>query len=207
MERRYLTANFASVETRDDANGMISGYAAVYYDGTPNTEYQLYPGTVERIMPGAFARSVNQKDDARALFNHDTNMVLGRVSAGTLRLTEDNRGLKYEIDPADTTVYRDVAQFIKRRDVQGSSFAFNVTDEQPKKENGLRIREIRGVELFDVGPVTFPAYESTSTGVRMRGCTEEIEALFRQLDEAENDEFRQRLAKAADIRLKLIKSA
>lgn len=198
MERRYLVATFASVETREDANGMISGYGAVYYDGTPNTEYQLYPGVVERIMPGAFARAVNQRDDARALFNHDTNMVLGRVSAGTLRLFEDNRGLRYEIDPADTTVYRDVAQFIKRRDVQGSSFAFNVTDEQPKKENGLRIRQIMGVELFDVGPVTFPAYESTSTGVRARGNFEDARAFF---DRMESEEQRRRVAVTARAKL------
>lgn len=190
MERRYLTAEHASVETRDDGSGIILGYAAVYYDGTPATEYQIYPGTVERIMPGAGARSVNQRDDARALFNHDINMVLGRVSAGTLRLYEDNRGLRYEIDPADTTVYRDVAQFIKRRDVQGSSFAFTVTDEQPRKENGLRIREIRGFELFDVGPVTFPAYESTSTGIRARGKFDDAQAFF---DRMESEDRRRRV--------------
>lgn len=201
MERRYLAANIANVAIRaeGDGTGMIHGYGAVYYDGTPNTEYQLWPGMVERIMPGAFARAVNQKDDARALFNHDTNMVLGRVSAGTLRLAEDNRGLRYEIDPGDTSVYRDVSAFIKRRDVQGSSFAFNVTDEQPRKENGIRIREIRGVELFDVGPVTFPAYESTSTGIRMRGDLGDAKEFF---DRMEAEERRRRAAVIAAAKLR-----
>lgn len=201
MERRYTAATTASVEMRDGDSGVIHGYGAVYYDGTPATEYQLWPGTVERIMPGAFSRAVNQKDDARALFNHDTNMVLGRVSAGTLRLVDDNRGLRYEIDPGETSVYRDVREFIKRRDVQGSSFAFVVTDEQPRKENGVRIREIRGVELFDVGPVTFPAYESTSTGIRARGTMDDAKAFF---DRMEADEWRNRVAVAAKARAKLL---
>lgn len=202
MERRYTNLAAASVQLRAEGEGagMIHGYGAVYYDGTPNTEYQLWPGMVERIMPGAFAQAVN-RDDVRALFNHDTNMVLGRKSAGTLRLFDDNRGLRYEIEPGDTTVYRDVAQFIKRKDVQGSSFAFVITDEQPRKENGIRIREIRGVELFDVGPVTFPAYESTSTGVRMRGELNDAKAFFERMDA---EERRRRVAVAANARARLL---
>ena len=202
MERRYVSAAVSGIALRDsgDQSGQIHGYGAVYYDGTPNTEYELWPGMVERIMPGAFSRAVNQKDDARALFNHDTNMVLGRVSAGTLRLFDDNRGLRYEIDPGETSVYRDVSAFIKRRDVQGSSFAFLVTDEQPRKENGIRIREIRGVELFDVGPVTFPAYESTSTGLRARGQMDDAKAFFERM---EADERRRRAAVVAGAKIRL----
>ena len=128
-------------------------------------------------------------------------MVLGRKSAGTLRIFDDNRGLRYEIDPGETTVYRDVAQFIKRKDVQGSSFAFMITDEQPRKENGIRIREIRGVELFDVGPVTFPAYESTSTGVRMRGELNDAKAFFERMD---TDERRRRVAVVTGARARLV---
>lgn len=192
MERRYLNATAAGVTLRDDAGqkGMIAGYGAVYYDGTPHTEFELWPGMVERIMPGAFTMAV-QRDDVRGLFNHDTNMVLGRKSAGTLRVFDDPRGLRYEIDPGETSVYRDVAAFISRRDVQGSSFSFNVKDETGRKENGVRIREIRGVELFDVGPVTFPAYEATSTGVRARGEMNDAKAFF---DRMEADERRQRAA-------------
>lgn len=202
MERRYLAANIADVSLRaeGDGSGMIHGYGAVYYNGSPETEYQLWPGMVERIMPGAFAQAVN-RDDVRALFNHDTNMVLGRKSAGTLRVFDDNRGLRYEIDPGETTVYRDVAQFIKRKDVQGSSFAFVVTDEQPRKENGIRIREIRGVELFDVGPVTYPAYESTSTGVRMRGTLDDAREWFEKQESAER---RRRVAVVAAAKLRAV---
>ena len=202
MERRYTNLAAAAVEIRaeGEGTGMIHRYGAVYYDGTPNTEYQLWPGMVERIMPGAFSQAVN-RDDVRALFNHDTNMVLGRKSAGTLRIFDDNRGLRYEIDPGETTVYRDVAQFIKRKDVQGSSFAFMITDEQPRKENGIRIREIRGVELFDVGPVTFPAYESTSTGVRMRGELNDAKAFFERMD---TDERRRRVAVVTGARARLV---
>ena len=117
-----------------------------------------------------------REDDVRGLFNHDPNQILGRTKPGTMRLEVDERGLRYEIDPADTTPGRDVKEHLKRGDVDGSSFSFVVTDERTIKEDGKRIREIRGVKLFDVGPVTFPAYPATSAQVRS-GLREEFDAL------------------------------
>jgi HK97 family phage prohead protease len=168
IERRFVQQDAANVrvETREDGKPRINGYAARYYDGTPGTEYELWSGMRERIMPGAFDKAVGDGADVRALFNHDANQVLGRTKAGTLRLSADERGLPYEVDPPDTTTGRDVTELIRRGDVSGSSFAFRATDETWKKENGLDIREIRGVELFDVSPVTYPAYEGTSVQVR-----------------------------------------
>ena len=166
MERRYLKQHAATVRIDGDDSPTITGYASVTYDGTPATQYDLWPGVVERIMPGAFDGAIARGDDARGLFNHDSNMLLGRRSADTLKLATDSTGLRYDIDPPDTQVGRDVVEMIKRGDLQGSSFAFIVTDEEWRKEDGLEIREIQGVELFDVGPVTYPAYENTTTGVR-----------------------------------------
>lgn len=140
----------------------IEGYASVFYDGTPDTEYQLWDGAVERIMPGAFDRALKQ-DDPVALFNHDPSQLLGRKSAGTLRLSVDEKGLRYEIPPADTTVFRDVLEMQARGDLKGSSFGFWVKADQRRKEDGVEIREITEVELLDVGPVTFPAYEGTNS--------------------------------------------
>lgn len=175
MERRYLPSAAARVEVRGDENHpRIVGHAAVYYDGTSETEYRIWDDLVERIMPGAFDRALEEGDDARALFNHDPSQILGRVSAGTLSLSSEDRGLAYDIDPPDTTVGHDVVTSVRRGDLQGSSFAFAVTDQEFRTEDGVDIREITGVELYDVGPVTYPAYESTTTGIRCKDDAEEL---------------------------------
>ena len=162
-ERRFTTGH--KLETRDGEKPVIFGYAARFYDGTPATEFELWTDTVERIMPMAFDKALAE-DDVRALFNHDTNHILGRTTAKTLTLGKDDLGLRYEIDVPATTLGRDLALSVKRGDVTGSSFSFVTTDEEWRKEGGKNIREIKGVQLFDVGPVTFPAYESTTSAVR-----------------------------------------
>lgn len=179
MERRFIGNADAgvTVETRADGKEVITGYASVFYDGSQGTEFELYASTVERVLPTAFDRAVAQRDDARALFNHNPDNLLGRLSANTLRLSVDNRGLRYEIDPPDTQVARDVVAMIKRGDLSGSSFAFEVTDEAWVKESGKRIRQIRGVKLYDVGPVTYPAYEATSAGMRSLIAADDLEAV------------------------------
>ena len=99
MEKRQLGLA-EKVELREDENKKpagITGYAAVFYDGTPNTEYELCDGLRERIMPGAFDRAMSEGHDVRGLFNHDANMLLGRTTSGTCRLSVDSRGLKYDI--------------------------------------------------------------------------------------------------------------
>ena len=82
---------------------MIEGYAAVFYDGTERTEFRLGPNMVERIHPGAFDEAFRD-DDVVALFNHDQSLIIGRRSAGTLRLSLDARGARYEIDEGETTI-------------------------------------------------------------------------------------------------------
>lgn len=166
-ERRALPLVKAEVRiAEDDKEQKIVGYASVFYDGTPETEYQLWDDYVERIMPGSFDRALAEKDDVRGLFNHDPDNLLGRTSSGTMKLSVDKKGLAYEIQPGDTTMARDVVEHIKRGDVDGSSFAFRVTDEDIRKENDVYIREISGVQLFDAGPVTYPAYTATTSGYR-----------------------------------------
>ena len=167
IERRFSPRASApvSIERRADGPAMIVGYASVFYDGTPETEYQLWDGYVERIMPGAFDRAIRE-DDVRGLFNHDPDHLLGRTLAETLRLSVDQRGLRYEIEPPDTQLGRDLVASIERGDLTGSSFAFTVTDEVWRVVEEVHIREIEGVRLYDVGPVTYPAYEATTTGLR-----------------------------------------
>ena len=175
IERRMTTGQPLKIETRSDKGKMITGYAAVFYRAAnPGTQYQLMSDMYERIDSSAFNRALSEKDDARALFNHDPNFLLGRASAGTLRMIVDDIGLRYEIDLPDTQVGRDLATSIERGDLTGSSFGFRVKSQTWTEEEGRDIRTINEVELFDVGPVTYPAYDATTTGLRSDELAEEI---------------------------------
>lgn len=168
MERRFVSREQnLGIEIRADGeNHTIFGLASVFYDGTPGTQYELFPGLVERIMPGAFDRTLADGDDVRGLWNHDSNLLLGRTASGTVRLSKTSRGLLYEIDLAESSYSKDLAIHAERDDIAGSSFGFNIRGERFVREDEIDIREITDVRLFDVSPVTYPAYESTSTGVR-----------------------------------------
>jgi len=168
-----------SIETRgegEEKRPVLVGYAAVYYRaGNPGTEYWLWDDLVERIMPGAFKAAVAEGDDARGLFNHDVDNLLGLRSNGTVRLSQDKTGLKYEIDLPDTTLGRDLVELVGRGDVPGSSFAFRthggvrgkvVWTEETEDGRTVDVREVHDLELADVGPVTRPAYTGTTTGLR-----------------------------------------
>lgn len=174
-ERRSynVPAACAKLETRADGQPMIVGYAAVYYDpADAGTEFCLYDDgstrVVERIMPGAFTKAVSE-DDVRALFNHDADNLLGRTRSGTLRLSLDQRGVRYEIDPPDTQTARDLLASLKRGDISGSSFAFDIRGEAIRRDGNQYVRELTDVKLYDVGPVTYPAYTGTDSGVRSDG--------------------------------------
>ena len=176
MERRTHKGTVRVEKRNDDGPATITGYAAVFYRAEDaGTEFELYSDLAERIMPGAFDRALGERDDVRALFNHDANHLLGRSSSGTLSLSVDERGLRYEIqvDPDDAD-HASVLRKIDRGDLDGSSFAFKVTDQ--RFNDDATVREIRGVELFDVGPVTFPAYESTTAAARSGDCDDALKA-------------------------------
>lgn len=122
---------------------------------------------VERVEQGAFTGVLDSRQDVVALFNHDMNMVLGRVSAGTLELRQDDIGLWYRISPPDTDVGRHVVTAIKRGDVPDSSFGFIPGEIKQVREGFDDVRLIKTVDrLQDVGPVTIGAYAGTSTEAR-----------------------------------------
>lgn len=165
---RHITNRKVGIETRADGGKIIVGYGAVFYRGDDaGTEYRIWSDMVERINPGAFTRALSEGQDVRGLFNHDSGRILGRTASGTMRLSVDAIGLKYEIDLPDTQEARDLATLIARGDITGSSFAFGANKTQwEDREDGLSIRTLMDVDLYDVGPVTYPAYESTSAAVR-----------------------------------------
>jgi uncharacterized protein len=129
----------------------------------------------ERIMPGAFDGVM--EDDVRALFNHDYNLVLGRSAAKTLKYGVDENGLWYEVDLPDTEYARNLAHSIERGDIDKSSFSFSIErggDKwlQDPEDLSMEIREVNRIErLFDVSPVTIPAYPQTSVQVSARSIS------------------------------------
>ena len=162
IERRAIAAEF---RVEGGEKPKIIGYAAKF-----DTLSEEIWGFREKIAPGAFKDAIGASD-VRALFNHDPNIVLGRNKAGTLTLVEDEIGLRYEITPPDTQTAKDILESIKRGDVNQSSFAFSMRNggvaQWEDKPDGTSIRTIIKVaELFDVSPVTYPAYPDTESGVR-----------------------------------------
>jgi len=146
-----------------DENGKkkIIGHAAIF-----NSLSEELWGFKERVMPGAFKRTLAEGADVRALINHNPSLVLGRNKAGTLTLKEDERGLFASIDPPDTTAGRDIIESINRKDIDGMSIGFRSVDERWIKEDGMNIRELIDVDLFDISVVTYPAYTTTEVMIR-----------------------------------------
>jgi HK97 family phage prohead protease len=164
VERRIVNAQL-EVRAAADKPARLVGYAAVF-----NRDAVIGGFFRERIAPGAFATAIKE-DDVRALFNHDPNIVLGRNTAGTLSLSEDETGLQYDVEPPDTQLARDLMVSISRGDVSQSSFGFQVVREEwsnPESRTELPTRTILEARLFDVSPVTYPAYEETTAEARAK---------------------------------------
>lgn len=169
IERRSSMGTRAALQTDGRGNTQIVGYAAVYYrSGDTGTEFELWPGCVERIAPGAFDRALRERQDVIACVNHDSNQLLGRTASGTVRLSTDAIGLRYEIDvDADSTIGADALRAVERGDISGSSFSFLVREENWIDDfAGGEIRELTDLNLVDVSPVVHPAYMSTSATAR-----------------------------------------
>jgi hypothetical protein len=162
IETRRLTVNDFEVRQGPAGDGMsFSGYAAVF-----NSDSEPLP-FVERIAPGAFKRSLKSKNNIRMYLNHDSSMLLATTRAKTLRLMEDERGLKVEADLPDTTVGRDLSTLIQRGDVDSMSFGFSVPPKGDSWSDDGMVRELKEVRLYEVSVVTgFPAYQATSASVR-----------------------------------------
>lgn len=157
----------ADIETRDApaerAGGLIKGYAATFMDRA------LIGGEFfEQIAPGAFANTIRD-GDVLALIAHDYGRVLGRQSAGSLRLSENGLGLYFELD-ADLTTPSGQEAFgnIKSRAIQGCSFGFRVLSEDWTDEGQIPLRTILEIQLYEISVLANPAYESTAAWVSSR---------------------------------------
>lgn len=173
IERRIFTPGVIEIRKADDKPIGIVGHAAMF-----NALSEDFGGWREQIAPGAFARSIAEGADVRALWNHNPEHILGRTKSGTLRLEEDDSGLAIHIDPPDTQVGRDLMVSIGRGDVSQMSFGFRTVRDDWNFDGPVAIRTLQDVDLFDVSPVTFPAYPQTDAALReFRARCEERRAI------------------------------
>lgn len=163
-ERRIFEVDGLKVVTREDGPPKIGGYAARF-----NKYSEDFGGFREKIKPGAFKEALG-KSDVRALFNHDPNFVLGRQKAGTLDLKEDSKGLWMEVELPDTQFARDLMHSIDRGDITQQSFGFTLAEGGATWKRHKEYGEVRTIEkveqLYDVSPVTYPAYPETDVALR-----------------------------------------
>lgn len=151
------------------ADGEDGGKRVIGYFGPYNSLSVDLGGFREFIKPGAFNRNFSPETDVRSLFNHDKNLILGRTSAGTHRLSANNRGGLAETDIDPEMYYAaSLLRSIKRGDITGMSFGFRTISDEWSVKDGQNIRALVDVSLHngDTSPVTFPAYPSTTVNVR-----------------------------------------
>ncbi|HGH7183454.1 HK97 family phage prohead protease [Bacillus cereus] len=174
------TFDITKLNTRDateEKPSMITGYAAVF-----NSKTSIGGWFDEVIEPGAFARSLSENGDIRALFNHNWDNVLGRTKSGTLRLEEDERGLKFEIELPNTSVGRDLAESMDRGDINQCSFGFWITEENWDYNVEPALRTIKEVELYEISVVSIPAYDDTEASlVRGKEIGKEVEQRMKMI--------------------------
>ena len=184
------------MESAEYEGQTIRGYAAVY-----NSDSEWMGGFYEQIAPGAFDSVM--ENDVRAYFNHDENLLLGRVSSGTLRLGSDSRGLYYEVDLPNTSYANDLVELMKRGDVNQSSFAFLIERDRWEERDGKTYRIIEKVSrLLDVSPVAQPAYPDATSELMMRnntpeseGAEVEVKAEVEEMSDIEIFEYKLKLLK------------
>lgn len=185
MEQRMLKMHDMQTRSDDNDDLVLEGYFAVYGD-----IYNVWEGATESIAPGAFSESIS--GDVRALYNHDDSLILGRTSAGTLTLRDDSHGLwgSIKINRNDTDAMN-AYERIKRGDVTGCSFGFNIESEETEyRDDGTVHWTITKVNpLYEVSPCVFPAYGATT--VSARGA--ELDAMKKRKLELRKQEILKRI--------------
>ena len=182
LERRFAEPGTIEIRQEDAKSDRVEGYAALY-----NSTANLGPFD-EVIAPGAFDDVLN--DDIRILFNHDPNFPLARSNKGqgTARVWTDDKGLKYSFKPGSQTYSRDLVEAIARGDISQSSFGFSIKSETWESRDGRDIRTINSVErLFDLSPVSFPAYQDTEVALRTKPDAKDLEPKKSKDSEPKNE--------------------
>ncbi|MEW4224022.1 HK97 family phage prohead protease [Rossellomorea marisflavi] len=180
-KKEMRIVDITNLQTRDGTDNeplVISGYAAVF-----NSKTSIGDFFEEVIEPGAFARTISENGDIRALFNHNWDHVLGRTKNGTLKVEEDNRGLKFEVELPNTSLARDLAESLRRGDINQCSFGFYATNDTWDYEVEPAVRTLNEVELYEISVVSIPAYEDTEVSLRSKEIDEQVEKRIKILNQ------------------------
>ncbi len=200
MEREFRVWS-RPVELRAEGDGapVLSGYGALFNSYSSNLG-----GFVEEVAPGAFTETVSRGNNIALLGNHDPSWLLATTGSNTLTLVEDGIGLRYEapLNMADPDAQR-MAEKVRAGLMPGSSFSFTVIDDEwSETDAGFPLRRLLKVRLYDVGPVTFPAYPSTAdsdVAVALRSLAEHTGVEFEALAAArEAGDVRSAIKKSSD---------
>ena len=159
IERRTFTVRDVEARQSEDGTMRLSGYAAVFNDSSVPLPFK------ESIAPGAFRKTLMETPDVRLLINHE-GLPLARTKNGTLKLTEDDRGLYMDAEIADTSEGRDLYKLVERGDVDQMSFAFRVIRQKWSDDRSRRVLTEVSLADGDVSVVTYPAYPTTSVEAR-----------------------------------------
>lgn len=185
---RSIASKFETRESGEERK--IEGYFAVF-----NSNYDIWDDMSESIAPGAFTNTL--ADDIRALVNHDSTLVLGRTTAHTLELRQDEHGLwgSISINPKDADAVN-LYERVKRGDVSQCSFGFDIVKQESEvRDDGHVHWTIREVKLYEVSCVTFPAYEETNVSARSK----ERDDILKRKVEAWRENMKERLKNVKDI--------
>jgi HK97 family phage prohead protease len=208
MKSTIHTLDQIELRAEGDAAPVIVGYGAVFFNAAEaGTEYRsaLWDGwtLIERVQAGAFDAALRDGNDVVALWSHDMSKPLGRRSRDTLKLEIDARGLRYEITPPGTSWGIDAVASIKRGDVTGSSFRFDIAagwEETIDRASKTIVRTIKSISrLYEVSPVPIPAYPATSAGTRSAEDNARLaELIKRSLDQTDRTRAAVAIALALD---------
>lgn len=187
-EKRELPHSTIEIRETEEGQRTITGYAVKWEMKSHKMGY--WTRFREQFKKGSFTESLN-KEDQRALWSHDTSKVLGRTKNGTLRLYEDDIGLRFELDLPNTTLGNDAYETIKRGDVDGVSFGFSMRKQEwDEADPDNIVRTITQADLFEISPVGFPAYPDSQVSARSE---DPYKAYLDEKNETELEERRQRL--------------
>ena len=197
--KEVRTFDVQDLELRMDGDKQtVVGYGAVF-----NSMSNDLGGFREFISPNAFEGRLD--DDVRFLVNHDANLILARTTNGTLRLSVDEKGLRYEADMPNTSTARDLMELLKNGTISQSSFAFTVEEDSWEVKDGMNIRTIDKVsQLYDVSSVTYPAYNQASSAVALRSLEEWKSK--EENTEAKKDNVDLKKRSLNEMRLKILKN-
>ncbi|MGZ9782471.1 HK97 family phage prohead protease [Bacillus pseudomycoides] len=163
-EKRNLTTEQMEIRESDNGTKTISGYAVKWEMKSHTMGY--WRRFKEQFKRGSFTDSLTSEDQL-ALWSHDTSQVLGRTKNGTLRLFEDEIGLRFELDLPNTTLGNDAYETIKRGDVDGVSFGFQMQKEEwDESDQDNIVRSVTKAKLLEISPVAFPAYPDSQVSAR-----------------------------------------